>query len=89
MYKNLSQIHSHVYCYVFYMQLHKTIPINYLQGELFQADVTCGATGGKLMFKFNGTRILSNRGSYIYIAILYTCTVMIVGFKNIQKGVII
>ena len=49
---------------------YKTIPLSYLDGELFQADITCTAdsTGnGKLMFKFNRTRILSQRGSWVAI----------------------
>ena len=46
------------------LQLNKTVQLNYLEGELFQADVSCRAdnTNGKLLFKFNGTRNLSDRG---------------------------
>ena len=56
-------LHAHSLHIKCILQLYKTIPISYLEGELFQADVTCGDTSGKLMFKFNGSRILSNRGS--------------------------
>ena len=52
---------------VFYLQLKNvTTPLNYFDGELFKVDVTCdGIEGGahkKLMFKYNGTRILTNKG---------------------------
>ena len=61
---------SNLDIYCVFLQLNKTIPLHYLDGELFQADITCtaGGTGnGKLMFKFNGTRILSQRGSLVTI----------------------
>lgn len=57
------------------------MPISYLQGELFQADVTCGVTSGKLMFKFNGTRILSNRGTQLYASVHMQYVMSVYSFK--------
>ena len=47
------------------LQLHRTTPLSYLEGELFKADVTCDHEGGngKLYFKHNGTRDLLEKGS--------------------------
>ena len=58
-----------------FLQLNKTVPLSYLEGELFQADVTCRAehTNGKLLFKFNGTRILSDRGTCVHT---YMCVII-------------
>ena len=57
---------------------------SWLEGELFQADVTCMAdnSNGKLMFKFNGTRILSNRGSFVANAFVYAFLMLL----NFIKG---
>ena len=67
------------------MQLNKTVPLSYLEGELFQADISCMAdhTNGKLMFKFNGTRTLSERGKLQYILInILTCTCTYVPYRG-------
>ena len=58
------------------LQLQRTTPLSYLEGELFKADVTCDNEGGnaKLFFKHNGTRNLLEKGSQLrtmYIAKLY------------------
>ncbi|XP_065910225.1 uncharacterized protein [Dysidea avara] len=46
-----------------YLKLHQTVS---LQGELFQVDISCSVfgTNGKLLFKFNGTQTLSNKGPF-------------------------
>ena len=46
------------------LQLQKTTPLSYFEGELFKADVTCDNEGGngKLFFKHNGTRNLLEKG---------------------------
>ena len=51
----------HTFCML--VQVHSnTTSMNYLRGELIQVDITCrgDGTSGKLMFKFNGTSILSD-----------------------------
>ena len=42
-----------------------TIPLSFLEGELFKVDVTCDDIDGKLIFKYNGTSILTNKGRTI------------------------
>ena len=47
------------------LQLQRTTPLSYLEGELFEVDVTCDNEGGngKLFFKHNGTRNLLEKGN--------------------------
>ena len=33
-----------------------------VEGELFQVDIICDGVNGMLLLKFNGSRVLSNRG---------------------------
>ena len=44
-------------------------PLSDLEGELFRVDVTCDdideSAHKKLMFKYNGTRVLTNKGNYV------------------------
>jgi len=34
-----------------------------VEGELLQANITCDGIAGMLLFKFNGSRILSDKGT--------------------------
>ena len=56
---------THVKPYI--LQLLKTTPLSYLEGELFKADVTCDNEGGngKLFFKYSGTRNLLENGKQL------------------------
>ena len=72
-------------CELCSLQLANTVSPTCLEGELVQADVTCMAdnSNGKLMFKFNGTRVLSNKGSFYLYAFLIATVKFIQGhFHN-------
>jgi len=53
-------------------------PLNYFEGELFKVDITCAKIDDgahkKLMFKYNGTSILTNKGRYTSNIANYACT---------------
>ena len=55
---------SNIYYLRIILQLERTTPLSYLEGELFKADVTCDNEygNGKLFFKHNGTRNLLEKG---------------------------
>ena len=40
-----------------------------VEGELFQVDIVCNGIQGKLLFKFNGSRVLSNKGMCDYVIV--------------------
>ena len=45
-------------------------PLSYLYGEMFKVDMSCAVDDGvhkKLMFKCNGTRTLTDKGSQLAI----------------------
>ena len=52
---------------LYILQLERTTPLSFLEGELFKADVTCDNEygNGKLFFKYNGTRNLLEKGKQL------------------------
>ncbi|XP_065912350.1 uncharacterized protein [Dysidea avara] len=50
----------------FYLEVQQSVENleTLVEGELFQVDIICDGVNGMLLLKFNGSRVLSNRGSF-------------------------